>query len=126
MTTKIAGFVLRCLDKKITADFYSKLGLTTTEHQHGGPSHFQLEPLAYKNTEMVVELYSLSKQYAKDAVMLYVDSIPKALAIAKDFGIEPKTADVSVAKDFLFIYITDPDGRDVMLIEEKKAEQFIG
>lgn len=121
--TKIAGFVLRCADKKITADFYSKLGLTTTEHQHGGPPHFQLEPLADKNTEMVVELYSLSKQYAKDAIMLYVDSIPKALAIAKDFGIEPKT-EIKEIKNFLHVYITDPDGRDVMLIQEQKPAQL--
>lgn len=121
--TKIAGFVLRCMDKKITADFYSKLGLTTIEHSHGGPSHFQVEPLADKETEMVVELYSLSKQYAKDAIMLYVDSIPRALAIVKDFGIEPKT-EIKEIKNFLHVYVTDPDGRDVMLIQEQKPAQL--
>ncbi len=124
MATKIAGFVLRCKDKKITADFYAKLGLTANEHQHGGPVHFQLGPLADKETEMVVEVYNLSNQYTKDAIMLYVDSIPRALAIAKDFGIEPKSPDVLENKGFLFIYINDPDGRDVMLIQEQKPAKL--
>ncbi|TSC84344.1 MAG: hypothetical protein G01um101413_639 [Parcubacteria group bacterium Gr01-1014_13] len=119
---KIAGFVLRCADKKITADFYTKLGLNAVKHEHGGPLHFQLEPLADKETELVVELYNLSSQYAKDAIMLYVDSIPKALAMARDFGIEPKT-EVKEAKNFVHVYITDPDGRDVMLIQDQKPDQ---
>lgn len=123
MATKISGFVLRCTDKKITANFYSQLGLTTTEHKHGGPPHFQVEPLADKETELVVELYNLSKQYAKDAIMLCVDSIPRALAIVKDFGIEPKT-EIKEAKNFVHVYITDPDGRDVMLIQEQKPAQL--
>ena len=123
MPTKIGGFVLRCADKKITADFYAALGLTTTEHQHAGPSHFGVEPLADKKTEFIVEIYDASARYAKDAIIVWVDSIARALAIAKDFSIEPK-AEIKVVNNFLRVYITDPDGRDVMLIQEQNQAQL--
>ncbi len=116
--TKIGGFILRCKDRKITAKFYSKLGLTTNEHQHGGPLHFEVEPIV---DELVVELYAASEKFPRDAIILMVDSINKALKAVKDLGIKPKTAKIKSQNLFFsFIYITDPDGRDVMLIEKAK------
>ncbi len=119
MTTKIAGFILRCEDRNRTAKFYAKLGLTANEHQHGGPLHFEVGSF---DENPVVELYIKSARFSRDAIMLEVDSIAAALAVAKEFGIEPKP-DRGIFKDFIFEYITDPDGRDVMLIEKEKPEK---
>lgn len=119
MSTKITGFILRCEDRKRTAEFYAKLGLITNEHQHGGPLHFEVGPFA---ENPVAELYTKSTRFPKDAVMLEVDSIAAALAVAEEFGIEPKP-EHGVFQGFFFYYITDPDGRDVMLIEKEKSEK---
>lgn len=116
--TTIAGFILRCLNRKITADFYAKLGLTISEHQHGGHLHFEVEPIAHEDV-FAVELYTASAHFPRDAIMLIVDSIDVALAAVKEFGIEPKSEiKTSENKKFCYRYITDPDGRDVMLIQK--------
>ena len=118
--TKIVGFVLSCKDKEETAQFYANLGLETNSHQHGnGPFHFE----ATSFTENpVVEFYDAETRRQKDTIMLEVDSIDNALAVARLFGIEP-TSPLSkykmAGKNYRYIYITDPDGRDVMLIKEE-------
>src|SRR3989344_6431209 len=126
MPTKIVGFVLRCTNKEKTTEFYKALGLTATPHQHpSGPIHFGLEPLADKNTEFVVELYDIRAPRIMDAIMLEVDSIERTLAIAKEFGTEAKTRP-KISNGRMYVYITGPDNRDIMLIEQKKPEQITG
>ncbi len=116
MPTQIAGFVLRCLSRGATAQFYQRLGLKTDGHQHGGPFHFEVQPVA---KEVVIELYTASRQYSMDAITLMVDSIAKALEAVKDLGVVPKTElKTSADKKLSFQYITDPDGRDVMLMQK--------
>ncbi len=116
MTTKIGGILFRCLDKKKTAKFYAKLGLTIVEHEHGGPLHFEIGPAA---STMVVELYNASDYYPRDAIMIMVDSLKKSLGKIKKLGIVPKTSIIE-NRGFVLIYITDPDGRDVMLFQREK------
>lgn len=115
MATRIAGIVLRTRDRHVTAQFYARLGLATHEHQHGGPKHFEIGPLS---PDYVVEIYQGTEIFDQDAIMLEVDSIADAIAVAAEFGISPKT-DIRGSESMKFIYITDPDGRDVMLIEKK-------
>lgn len=115
MPTQIAGIILRAKDKHLTAKFYAELGLTTDEHGHGGPKHYEMLPLSLK---YAVEIYQQSSRFAGDALMLEVESISQELAVAAMFNIKPKS-DEKNNDDMKFIYITDPDGRDVMLIEMK-------
>ena len=114
-TTRIVGFVQRAHDKHETARFYKALGLTTWHHQHGGPQHYEVSPVF---GDVVLEIYQATPTFAKDAVMLEVPSISNALQIVETFGIFPRT-DLKETTEMKFIYITDPDGRDVMLIEKK-------
>jgi catechol 2,3-dioxygenase-like lactoylglutathione lyase family enzyme len=115
MKTQIAGFILRAGDKAKTADFYSKLGLGVHEHEHGGPVHFEILDILQNS---VTEIYQKSEKFAVDALMIEVSSIDKTLEIVKEFGIKPKT-DLKEVTDMKFIYINDPDGRDIMLIEKR-------
>jgi predicted enzyme related to lactoylglutathione lyase len=48
--------VIRSLDPKKLANFYTQLGLTFTYHRHGGPWHYSTE-----SNGLVFELYPLSK-----------------------------------------------------------------
>jgi predicted enzyme related to lactoylglutathione lyase len=113
MGTQIAGYVLRARDRHITARFYSELGLNMHEHQHGGPMHYEMGPLA---PGCVVEVYKSTDVFSHDALMLNVDSISDALEIAARYGIKPTSA-VREMTSARFVYITDPDGRMVLLIE---------
>ncbi len=121
MPTKIAGFVLRCKDRKKTARFYAKLGLTTNEHQHGGPLHFEIGPvrkqLVLEFEEFVMEIYDASDKRPRDAPMLMVDSLKKTLKRIKKLDLEPKKSALGNGR-FIYLYITDPDDRDVMLVED--------
>ena len=121
MKAAIAGFVLRCKNRQNTANFYSHLGLTVEdEHQHDcGPMHFSLKPTI---EELAVEIYTASNSHPTDAFMLEVDSIEDVLATVKNLGIEPKMPIKNIGIKFRFTYITDPDGRDVMLLQKIPAE----
>lgn len=116
MAASIAGFVLRAGDRHETSRFYEELGLRGNEHQHGGPVHYAMGPMS---DECVMEVYSRSPAFSQDALMLNVDSIVASLQVAATFGIQAKM-NVREMQDALFIYITDPDGRPVMLIEKKQ------
>ena len=113
MPSRIAGVVLRAADRHATARFYARLGLTANEHEHGGPKHYEIGP---PSETFVLEAYLKSESFPRDAVMVEVDSIDAALAGLAEFGTRPRTAP-KVAGDMKFVYVNDPDGRDVMLIE---------
>ncbi len=115
MPTRIAGVALRAGNKHTTAEFYEKLGLAPHEHQHGGPKHYEVLPLS---PTIVVEIYQSSTNYPTDTIMLEVDSIDAALFVAASFNIEKKS-EIKETPDGRLVYITDPDGRAVMLIENR-------
>ncbi len=115
MAAQIAGYVLRAQDRHVTARFYTELGLNTTEHQHGGPKHYEMGPLA---DGCVAEVYQWSESFPHDALMLNVDSISTAIGVAEKYGIKPET-ELRESSDMKFVYIKDPDGRSLMLIESK-------
>ena len=115
MATQIAGFILRSNDCQRTTRFYAELGLVENQHQHGGPQHYVIGPLT---DDCVAEVYTRSDRFPQDTLMLCVDSIDTALEIAGRYGIKPQTQ-LSKGSDMDFIYITDPDGRPVMLIQNK-------
>ena len=117
MPTRIAGVVFRSADRHATARFYARLGLGTREHEHGGPKHYEIGPAS---EAFVVEAYLKSAAFARDAIMVEVDSIAAALAAVSEFGTRPRT-EPKVAGDMKFLYVSDPDGRDVMLIEPVRS-----
>ena len=114
MTSRIAGIVLRAADRHATARFYAALGLATREHEHGGPKHYEVGP---QSAEAVVEVYQRSAAFTTDAIMVEVASIDAALQAVLEVGARPRSAPKD-AGEFRFVYVTDPDGRDVMLIEK--------
>lgn len=114
MQARIAGLVLRAQDKSVSANFYHRLGLDLREHEHGGPLHFEMGPHA---PGVVFELYKASLKYPEDALMIEVDSLADALLVCAEFGIAPGEPMRPGAE---FVYIVDPDGRSVMLVETKQ------
>jgi hypothetical protein len=117
MATRFAGVVLRATDKHATVRFYERLGLVAREHEHGGPRHYEVGPLA---PEAVMEVYARSAAFSGDAVMVGVDSLDAALAAVLAPGEGPKIGPKD-AGSFRFAYVADPDGRSVMLIETRHA-----
>ncbi len=115
MVASIAGMVFRAANRHETARFYAELGLGVYEHQHGGPLHYEVAPMS---DEIVLEIYLRSPVFARDALMINVDSIEVALEVASRFQIEAKMP-VRDTEDSKFVYINDPDGRDVLLIQKK-------
>jgi|AntRauTorckE6833_2_1112554.scaffolds.fasta_scaffold06782_6 hypothetical protein len=114
MSSKIIGTVFRSQDKHKTAAFYEVLGLFLNEHQHGGPLHYEASPLA---EDFVCEIYQASEKFSADAVMVEVSSVEESIEAVAALGVEPKTQ-LKQAGDTKFIYVTDPDGRDVMLLQK--------
>jgi hypothetical protein len=118
----IAGLVLRASDKHMTARFYESLGLIPYEHAHGGPKHYELRGSLPKTIveshSAVFEVYQRSDAYSFDAIMVEVDSIDDSLKKVLLCGVSPK-GEIRDVGEMKFVYITDPDGRDVMLIEKK-------
>lgn len=115
MQAHIAGYVMRAPDKDATKKFYEALGLQFHEHQHGGPMHFEIGP---NSPDIVFELYRASLEYPLDAIMLEVDSINDAIAVCKTLDIPGYEMHMHMAGTLVFV--TDPDGRNVMLFEMKK------
>jgi hypothetical protein len=114
---QILGIVFRCKDRTKTGAFYKVIGCELEEHQHGeGPLHFGVKPWADEGG--VLELYASSGNFSRDALMVRVFSLEPTLDQLRDLGIVPRTERRDVP-GMSFIYVTDPDGRDVMLIEEE-------
>jgi predicted enzyme related to lactoylglutathione lyase len=116
MATEIAGFVFRSSDRHATAKFYEALGLNTDEHSHGGPMHYGI--LSF-SLESILEVYQSSRDFFKDSIMIYVDSIESALSKVGQFESE-LIGKIKDTDNMRFVYTTDPDNRSVMLIERKK------
>lgn len=114
MNTSFAGIILRAKDRHRTARYYEKLGLETHEHEHGGPRHYGVTPL---DDGFVVEIYSASSTFPNDALMLIVPSIAEASVTSEANGGTP-VKEVKSTPSFKFAYVTDPDNRNVMLIEK--------
>ena len=117
MPARIAGVVLRASDRQATARFYARLGLATREHEHGGPKHHEIGP---SSEGFVVEAYARSAAFPRDAIMVEVDSIDAALEALVEFGTRPRIP-LKMTGDMKFVYVSDPDGRDVMLIEHDRG-----
>jgi hypothetical protein len=120
MATRFSGTVLRAIDKHVTAKFYERLGLKAHEHEHGGPRHYEIGPLA---PDAVIEVYTKSATFSGDAVMVEVDSLDAALAAVLTPGDAPKAGPKDTGT-FKFAYVADPDGRPVMLIETRPGAGF--
>lgn len=114
MAARIAGLVLRAEYKEATAAFYRELGLNLFEHAHGGPEHFEMKPLSF---DIVFELYQASQKFNQDALMLEVDSLTHTLRVCANNGIFPAAA-MKVVPGMQFVYVTDMDGRLLMLMEK--------
>ena len=115
MSASIAGFILRCRDRRATAVFYQTLGLDLLEHAHGGPLHYEMTPYAH---DFAGEIYLRSNNFPNDALMLRVDSVEKALDKVRKL-LTTELTGIHESEDGRFVYVEDPDGRPVMLLEHK-------
>ncbi|MEY2665804.1 MAG: hypothetical protein RLZZ480_909 [Candidatus Parcubacteria bacterium] len=113
MTAQVAGFILRALDRERTALFYQALGLHAHEHEHEGPLHFELGPT---DPACVAEVYRRSDNFPTDALMVKVLSLDTALS---NIHATPNIREVG---DMRLAYVTDPDGRSVMVYEIVQTE----
>lgn len=111
----ISGIVLRSKDKIKTAEFYSRLGLVAHDHQHGGPMHYEVKDIS---KDFFVEIYQNSEKFCRDALMIEVEDMQDTLDVLKEFYVN-EISELRETATMKFIYIKDPDGRDVMLIEQK-------
>jgi hypothetical protein len=111
----VLGFVLRSKNRHKTARFYEVLGLHAHEHSHDGPVHYGISPTS---KEFIVEIYAQSANFDHDTVMVIVDSVEQSLIAVAALEILPRTK-LMQTDTLRYIYVTDPDGRDVMIVEEK-------
>ena len=107
----LGWFILRADKKNDTAQFYRKLGLVLTSHHHDGPTHFLMAPVS---RDIVFEIYQTSKKHNRDAIMLNVDNLEKVLEL---LGLVQ--SEIHESNSIRFTYVSDPDGRDVILIQKK-------
>jgi 4a-hydroxytetrahydrobiopterin dehydratase len=108
ISSAVAGFILRAPNREETAAFYRKIGLNADHHQHGGPAHFELGPT---DPGCVAEIYRRTENFSSDAIMIRTADIDAALSV---LGVEAVCKDVG---DMRLTYISDPDGRAVMLYQ---------
>jgi catechol 2,3-dioxygenase-like lactoylglutathione lyase family enzyme len=114
----IGGVILRCKDRARTAAFYSRLGLRAEGRQRGGSIHYEVLPIS---ESFVVELHLASASFDKDAIMIEVQSLADVLKILEEeCAVLPRSVSTSSTGTSL-AYVSDPDGRDVMLYEKSKV-----
>jgi predicted enzyme related to lactoylglutathione lyase len=113
MATMIAGYILRAKKRNTTVRFYEALGIDMAEQEHGGPKHFEMTSVS---AAPVFELYQRTKKFPQDTLMLAVDSIDEAIAVAREFGIVP-LQEARLASGLKIAYISDPDGRPILLLQ---------
>ena len=107
--SNILGIVRRAKSRKQVTDFYKLLGLNVNEHQHGGPVHVEVGPI---DSKIVFEVYQHSPRYATDAVMVGVADLKATLLTLQQNGV-----DIPPMTEKNFVYVKDPDGSDVMLVQ---------
>jgi 4a-hydroxytetrahydrobiopterin dehydratase len=110
IAAQMAGFMLRAHNREATAAFYRKLGLSADEHAHGGPIHFEIGPTS---PNCVAEIYKRTEKFPRDAIMVKVESLDLTLF---NLGYSPDIR--REVGDMRLAYVTDPDGRAVMVYEE--------
>jgi hypothetical protein len=115
MSTKLHGIILRSENRARLEEFYTGLGLTFQVHQHGGPVHAECQDI---DNAFVLEIYAASRAYPRDALIIRVDSLLASIAIAESSGGALLVA-AQEKPTMRFAYISDPDGRPVMLFESK-------
>ena len=116
MSSQILGVVLRSKDPAVTVKFYEALKLRSNYHEHGGPMHYELGP---NSQGIVIEVYRQSDNFKRDAIMIEVPSIEEALKAIDEFLLTDFIYVVKDSVDMRFVYVCDPDGRHVMIIQKK-------
>ncbi|RYZ81220.1 MAG: glyoxalase/bleomycin resistance/extradiol dioxygenase family protein [Proteobacteria bacterium] len=112
MNTTLSLLVLRAQNPEVTRDFYSALGLTFEQEQHGsGPLHY-----AAQSENFVLEIYPLASGQTEitDSVQLgfQVKSLEKTV---KTLGTAERIK--TTGQWGPFCVLQDPDGRKVRLTE---------
>lgn len=105
----ILGIIRRAKNRKQVTEFYKLLGLNLNEHQHGGPVHAEVRPI---DPKFVLEVYQQSPRYTTDVVMVGVEDLRVTLLTLQQNGV-----DVPQMTEKNFVYVKDPDGSDVMLVQ---------
>jgi len=108
----IIGVVRRVRDREESCKFYEILGLNINTHSHGGPVHSEIGP---SSREFVVEAYKQSERFTGDALMVEIENLKSTLLKLLRAGITPWV----VLEEDKIVYVKDPDGADVMLIQSK-------
>lgn len=113
MSVVFGGIAMRSRDRDVAADFYRDLGFSPKLHEHGGPLHFEmLEFTPFP----IVEIYKMSENFPEDAIIIYTSSLDETLNNVKKYAVEHIT-DIRKLSDASFIYIKDPDGRTLLIME---------
>jgi hypothetical protein len=105
----ILGLVRRVKNRTEMTNFYRLLGLSLVEHQHGGPVHMEVSPVS---PGFVFEVYERSERYSTDALMIGVEDLKATLQLLQQNGFE-----APAINEKNFVYVKDPDGVDVMLVQ---------
>jgi hypothetical protein len=113
MSSKLHGLILRSENHVRLEKFYAALGLSFEVHQHGGPVHAACQDI---DDAFVLEIYAASRAYPRDALIIRVDSLLASIAIAESLGGALLVAARGQGA-MHFAYVSDPDGRPVMLFE---------
>lgn len=105
--------VIRSLDPKKLANFYTQLGLTFTYHRHGGPWHYSTE-----FNGLVFELYPLGKGQERADIStrlgFTVEYLDELINRLKMDGVTIQQEPKQTEWGYVAI-VTDPDGRKVEL-----------
>ncbi|HMO78026.1 MAG TPA: VOC family protein [Candidatus Paceibacterota bacterium] len=108
----LLGLVRRVSNRDKTVSFYKLLGLDLFRHQHGvGPLHFGVGPV---HPDFVIEIYQESHRYPRDALMVRVNDLAATILLLKRQGIN---VHITVREGYM-VYVKDPDGMDVMLVQK--------
>lgn len=107
------GFVLRSPNTELLKTFYEVLGVSFEIHKHeSGPVHASSIIVGGS----VFEIYeSKPPRHTQDALLIELSSVKQTLETLKTHGflIDPQT----VKQNPDMVYIKDPDGRLVLLVE---------
>lgn len=110
----VAGVLYRAIHREESMLFYRCIGLSFKEHRHGGPIHYACTDIS---EEVVFEIYSETKNFESDVLMIEVESIQQTLNRLSGRSYIDDLPSIKQAGDIRFSYIEDPDNRKVMLME---------
>jgi hypothetical protein len=117
---RIAGYIIRSIDPRNTAEFYRAIGLTIQEEQHGkGTKHCSIGPV---NFNPVFEIYSQTPSREQDIMVVLVPSISDVLERLKGVSNVVCIGPTKESTEGWYQIVQGPGNKQVMLIEESRVQ----